>query len=155
MRENLRGVVARQRHDAASSLRNAARAALLLPLVLMGCSSVALPTEEAPAAGPKPAYSKTIADRLRTFKDYATYDSFEISEFRWVHSVNGWNWLTCVRFQDHGRRRTYALFLKDDAIVNSRFAVESDGCDTQGYSPFDLAGGQSRPANAAGLAPLY
>lgn len=137
-------------------MQNAARAALLLPLVLLGCSSLVLPKEDAPALGPDPTYNRMIAERLqKSFKDIRTYDSFEISEFRWVHTVKGWTWLTCIRFEDHGHKRAYALFLTEKEIIDSRYAVETDGCDTQTYSPFDLIAGQTSPANAGGLAPLY
>jgi hypothetical protein len=137
-------------------VQNAGRAALLLPLVLLGCSSLTLTKEDPPASGPDPAYNKMIAEHLQqTFKDINTYDSFEISEFRWMHTAKGWTWLTCIRFEDHGHNRAYALFLKDKEIIASRYAVATDGCATQTYSPFNLIAGQTSPANAGALAPLY
>jgi hypothetical protein len=146
----------RQRQGAAWSLQNAARAALLLlPLVLLGCSSLALPTEDAPASGPDPADNGLVVKRLKTFKDYDSYDAFEISDFRWVHSVKGWSWLACVRFQDRGHRRTYALFVKKGAIIDGRYAVETDGCETQSYSPFEPTTGARRPPSAGDLEPLH
>ena len=48
---------------------------------------------------------------------------------------------------DHGQARNYALFLDEQPIVDDRFAVQTDGCDTQTYSPFDLM--------PTGLAPLH
>jgi len=137
-------------------VQHAARAALLLPLVLLGCSSLALPKEDAPASGPDPASNSWVADNLKeAFKDHASYDGFEISEYRSVHSIKGWAWLVCVRFQDHAQKRTYALFIKGDHVVDGRYAVQTDGCDAQSYSPFDLMSGRTGPANAGGLAPLY
>ena len=138
-----------------ASLQNTARAALLLPLVLPGCSSLAQPQDDAPAAGPDPTYGKLIAKHLQSFKDLNTYSSFEISEFRWVHSIKGWSWLTCVRFQDHDRKLTYAVFLKADKIVDSRFAVETDGCGTQAYSTFAQMPNTAKPADGNMLDPLH
>ncbi len=107
-----------------------------------------------PASSPDASYNKLITDHLQSFKDYASYDAFEISEFRWVHSVKGWSWLTCVRFQDRGQRRIYALYIKEKRIIIDRFAVETDGCDTQNYLPFALPNKSPLP-NGPGLEPLY
>ena len=88
--------------------------------------------------GPDPASREVIAAHLKaTFKNYASYDSFEIADPRWVHSIKGWNWLTCVRFQDHGHMRIYALFLNANKIVDDRYAVQTDNCDMQTYFPFE------------------
>ncbi len=146
----------KEQQAAPASLQNAACAALLLALaVAAGCSSVT-GSDETPASAPDPAYNTLVANRVKgSFKDHASYDAYEISDYRWVHSVIGWSWLTCVRFQDHGHRRTYALFIKDNQIVDSRYAVGTDGCDTGSYSPFDLITGAAKPASAGGLEPLY
>jgi hypothetical protein len=149
-------VTAKQRHSASLFLRNAARTAFLLPLVLLGCSGIALPKEDAPTSGPESAYYKLVADRLRdTFKDIDSYNAFEISAFRWVHTVKGWSWLTCVRFRDRDRRRTYTLLIKAEEIVDSRYAVETDGCDTLTYAPFDQMPNAAKPASGGELEPLH
>ena len=151
---NLERLAKKGWHDVPASLRNAARAALLLPL-LQGCSSLAQPQEDAPSA-PDPGSNKVVAERLQSsFKDIASYDSFEISEFRWVHSIKGWSWLTCVRFRNLDRKLTYAVFLKADKVVHSRFAVESDGCGTQTYLPFEQMPNTAKPAGGYVLEPLH
>jgi len=148
-----------------ASPRNGVYAALLALAAAAGCSSLAISREDAPASGPDPAYNVKVANRIKNwFKDHASYEAFEISDYRWVHSITGWNWLTCVRFQERGHRRTYAVFLKDKEIVDSRYAVQADGCDTAGYTPFDLATGEAarpsgsepmRPASTGELDPLH
>jgi len=120
----------RRQQDAGSLLRNAVFAAALLLTAaagLVACSGFAASNETVPAPVPDADY-----------KEYASYDSYEISDPRWVHSMTGWSWLACVRFQDHSRRHSYALFLQSGKIVDSRYAVETDGCDMQAYAPFDL-----------------
>ncbi len=130
------------------SLRHAAWAALLVSVALAGCSELASTTGE-PESGPEPSYREVIANYLKkTFKDYPSYEAFEISDPRWVHSFHGWNWLTCVRFQDRGRRRTYALFLDRSEIFDARYAVQTDQCGMQAYTAFEQMGGD-------GLAPLH
>ena len=130
-------------------------ATFLLPPFLFGCSSLSFAPENAPAAGPDPSYSKVIANRLYKFKDIDSYYGFEISDYRWLHSLKGWTWLACVRYQDHGRTRTYALFLSKDDIVLDRFAVAADGCDAQNYVPFALMTNGAKPTSAGALEPLY
>ncbi|MDR3423443.1 MAG: hypothetical protein P4L80_19780 [Xanthobacteraceae bacterium] len=141
-------MIPRNRQGAAALLHGAAVAALLISsaVVLAACSGLAASNDEAPAAGPDPAYQQRVANYLRsTFKDYRSYDSFEISEPRWVHALQGWSWLTCVRFQDRGRSRIYALFLQSGKIIDGRYAVETDGCGTQAYAPFGLMTGGLQP----------
>jgi hypothetical protein len=132
-------------------MQRGAWAALLLAAAalsgfLAGCSGLAATNEEVQPTAPDPSFREVIAGHLKkTFKNYASYDSFEISDPRWVHSIKGWNWLTCVRFQDHGHLRIYALFLNADKIVDDRYAVQTDNCDTQAYFPFERMQGGLEP----------
>ena len=112
--------------------------------------------EDMPESGADPTYRTTIADYFKkTFKNQTPIDAAEISELRWVHSETGWNWLACVRFQDRGHQRTYAFFIKEKSIADSRYAVETDNCDQMAYSPFDLATGAITPAAAGVQKPIY
>jgi len=143
-----------QRRAGLPFLQYAKRAAFFLLLFLLGCSALSSSAENAPASGPDPSYNTMVANLITgSFKDYASYEDFEISAYRWVHSVHGWVWLTCVRYQDKGRRRTYAVFIKEHDVVDNRYAVQSDACDAQTYTPFALLGG-AKPANSV-LEPLY
>jgi hypothetical protein len=127
--------------------------ALLLGFALMsGCSNTASAGEEMPASEPDPAYNDVVARYIKeTFKDHATYQAYEISTFRWVHSLKGWAWITCVRFQDQGHPRTYAVFVQESKVVDSRYAVQTDACNAQAYGPFSTMGAM-RPGV---LGPLY
>jgi hypothetical protein len=105
-----------------------------------------------PASGPDPGYNNLVANHLKDiFKNRASYDAFAISALRWVHSFKGWAWMTCVRFEDNGHPRTYAVFIKDGKVIDSRYAVQTDACNTQTYAAFDAMG----PARAGALGPLY
>jgi hypothetical protein len=129
--------------DAGTPLRRAAcGAAVALALVtLPACSELAQSGESTPPEA-KPPYAALAAKHLQSMlKDRAAYDDFEISGLRWIHSVKGWDWLACVHFHERGHLRTYALFISNDAIVDSRYAVETDACEPQTYTPFDLVTG--------------
>ena len=142
----------RERQRACSSRHAAGAALLLLVTLLPGCSDVALPSEEMPASGAYPWYNDLVANHLKkTFTNRASYDAFAISAFRWVHSLNGWAWMTCVRFEDNGHPRTYSVFIKDGTVIDSRYDVQTDACNTQTYAVFDAMG----PTRARVLGPLY
>jgi hypothetical protein len=151
--QGLQALIPEKRHGSPWSLRHAAWTVLLvattgLSAVLAGCSGLAANNGEVPATGPDLSYREVIASHLKkTFKNYSTYDSFEISDPRWVHSMKGWNWLTCVRFQDHGHLRIYAVFLNGEKIIDDRYAVQTDNCDLQTYVPFERS--------SSGLDPLH
>jgi hypothetical protein len=141
MAKGLQGLFLTLRHSAAATL-----------LLLSACSDVALPSEDMPSSGPDPGYNNLVANYLKnTFKNRASYDAFAISAFRWVHSFSGWAWMTCVRFEDNGHPRTYAVFIKDGKVVDSRYAVQTDTCNTQAYAAFDAMGAM----RSGVLAPLY
>jgi hypothetical protein len=147
----------RRAYSVAAWLRDCGRATLFLPLALLGCSSVALPQTEAPASEPNTAtFHKIIGDYLKaSFKEIGTYDSFEISDPRPVHTQKGWSWLSCIRFQDRGHTRTYAVFVQADKVIDSRYAVTTDACGAQTYAPFDDIPIIAKPSNGTELDPLH
>jgi hypothetical protein len=119
------------------------RAGLALMLMtLPGCSELAQSGETPAPTGTQPPFVSLAATHLQSvLKDRASYDDFEISGLRWVHSITGWSWLACVHFHDHGHLRTYALFIQGNAVVDGRFAVETDACEAQTYTQFDVVTG--------------
>jgi hypothetical protein len=146
----MRDLTLSKRQASSTAVRHMTWVALVLTAVaLAGCDGLATTNQAAPESGPDPSYPDVVANYLKsTFKDYTSYEAFEISGPRWVHSFQGWNWLICVRFQDHARKRSYAVFLSGGSIIDGRYATQTDECGTQTYAVF----GQMR---GAGLGPLY
>jgi hypothetical protein len=104
------------------------------------------PAQSEPPSAPDPSYQNVIADHLKTtFKNYPTYEQFEISAPRWVSSVKGLNWLVCVRFLDRGHRRSYALLFNGSSVVDGHYAYQTDNCGTQTYVVFEQMGGFGLP----------
>ena len=129
--------------------RSAVVATLLLCLIA-GCSDLVISGAALPPSELNPTYRKTVENYVRsTFKNYASLNNLEISDPRWVHSITGWTWMTCVRFQEGGHQRVYSLFLND--LKYSRYAVQTDACNAQSYVPLDRAA----PARPGLLEPLY
>jgi hypothetical protein len=139
----LQALIPEKPHRGSRPLRRAASALLLpaflgLSAALSGCAGLAAGNAEMPLTGPDPTYREVVSAHLKhVLKNYGSYDSFEISDPRWVHSMKGWAWLTCVRFRDQGHVRSYAVFLDGNKVVDDRFAVQTDNCDLQAYSPFE------------------
>jgi hypothetical protein len=139
------------------SLRNAMRRAVLASMLiaLPGCSEIALSNSAMPP-GAEPAYVSLAAKYLQAvLRDVRSYDGFEISGLRWVNTVKGWSWLACVRFHDHGHLRIYAIFIQNDAVNDARYAVETDACEVQTYTQFDLISGELGRPTAPVQPPLY
>ena len=132
------------------------RCALALALLTLPCCGELAQTSEVMPPGPEPPYVPLVANHLRTvLVNLSFYDGFEISGLRWVHSIGGWNWLACVHFRDHGRLRTYALFIPRDTVVDARYAVETDTCESQTYTQFDLMSGVIGRPTAPVQPPIY
>jgi hypothetical protein len=138
----LQALISKKPH-AFRALRRAAWALLLpaclaLSAPLSGCADLAAGNTEVPQAGPDPTYREVIGSHLkRTLKNYSTFDSFEVSDPRWTHSMKGWLYLTCVRFRDQGRVRSYSIFMDGTKIVDDHLSVQTDNCDSQAYYPLD------------------
>jgi hypothetical protein len=146
----------RRMRAAAVLQRNArARAVLAFLLVLLpACAQLAQPSEAPPSS--QPPYASLASNYLASvMADRASYEDFEISGLRWVHSFKGWSWLACVHFTDHGHVRTYALFIQNDTVVDGRYAVETDACASQTYTPFDVVTGTLGRPTAPRQPPLY
>ena len=132
------------------------RTALVASLVVLpGCSELAQPSEAAAPPAQPPYVSLAAKYLLSALKDRASYAGFEISGLRWVNSMKGWAWLACVHFQDRGHLRSYAIFIQDNAVVDARYAVETDRCETQTYTQFDLVTGELGRPTAPVQPPLY
>jgi hypothetical protein len=134
-------------------------AALWLPLLLLsGCSELAQSSDATTQALPPPVppYAALAAKHLQSaFKDRSPYDGFEISNVRWVLANGGWSWLTCVHFRDRGHPRSYAIFIQNNIVVDARYAVETDDCEKQAYTQFDLISGELGRPTLPVQAPLY
>ncbi len=131
----------------------------LLALMLLAssaCAQIAQPSETATPPSEQPAYAAIAAKYLSsTMTDRASFENFEISGLRWVHGLKGWSWLACVHFVDHGHLRSYALFMQNDAVIDARYAVLSDSCGSQSYTPFDIVTGVLGQPTLPRQRPLY
>jgi hypothetical protein len=126
----------------------------LVLLLVSGCAQLAQPSEAPPSTQPPYALlaSRYLASVLA---DRSAFEDFEISGLRWVHSLKGWSWLACVHFTDHGHVRSYALFIQNDVVIDGRYAVETDSCGSQTYTPFDMETGTLGRPTTPRQPPIY
>ena len=126
---------------------------------LASCSQIFSTTDEVPTSRTEADYRKLIATQFTTsFKDYNTFSAVEISSPRAVDSILGHTTITCVRFDTvlgapvspgptpagtasnaQKRRLAYVFLIRNNAIVDARYDVQTDQCATQSYEPFNLA----------------
>jgi hypothetical protein len=126
----------------------------LMLLLVSGCAQLAQPSEAPPST--EPPYALVASRYLASIMtDRSAFEDFEISGLRWVHSLKGWSWLACVHFTDHGHVRSYALFIQNDAVIDGRYAVETDACSSQTYTPFDMETGTLGRPTAPRQSPIY
>jgi hypothetical protein len=137
----------------ANSRMRRSAALLAAAITLANCSSV--PVDDPTQPAPPPNYGATVANALKKFKDFSSYQNFQISGLRWVHAETGWSWLVCVRFDDRGLGRFYAFFLDSSGIVNARYDVRTDRCPAQQYLPFDVTTATVGVPTPAAQHPIY
>ncbi|MGZ8325829.1 MAG: hypothetical protein ACXWU8_10825 [Rhodoplanes sp.] len=118
--------------------------ALALAASLIGCSSS--PSlddafEEALMLSPEPLppYRKLVAAALKGFKEQGELTNLEISEPRWAERLGGPAWLVCVKFNPSTNSYYYAFYIKQEKVIETRFAVGTDRCGQRTFAPFDLA----------------
>ena len=150
-------VVASQPESTKFRKHKAWRALLLLAFTAVaGCSKAVLPNDSIPSSGADPSYSKFVAAYVkRSFTNLSPNDPIEISEPRWMQSYTFWSWIACVHFPDRGHRRTYVVYFKGSEVIDGRYAVRTDACETQIYTPLDPTSGALLPGAAGDPGPLY
>jgi hypothetical protein len=129
--------------------RFGARCVALLAACALLAQCSAVPMESAAAPSLPSNYGVLASNTVKGFQQFKTYSDLGIAAPRWVHVETGWNWLVCLRYEDRGHRRYYAIFIQGDSVVNSRYEILTDRCGAQQYVPFDLMTGaiKSPPAD--------
>jgi hypothetical protein len=141
MREDGTMKATKWRQTAPMAGHRISKTAVLLAASLATARCSTLPRENSAQRPPPANYAVLLSNVLKNFKGFSGYNNFAISGLRWVHATSGWNWLVCVRYDDHGRQLYYAFFLNDNAIVAQRYDVRTDQCRAQQYLPFNVATG--------------
>jgi hypothetical protein len=84
-----------------------------------------------------PPHRKLVARALKGFKEQEDLIDLEISEPRWAERLGGPAWLVCVKFNPNANSYFYTFYIRNDAVIETRFAVGTDRCGRQTFTPFD------------------
>ena len=79
------------------------------------------------------SYKQLASGRVKQLKYSGGLVAPTISPLRKSHTVAFADWMACVRGEEEGNRRTFAVFYRDRAIADFRHAVVIDGCDSEPY----------------------
>jgi hypothetical protein len=138
---------------------------------LTSCSQIFSTTDDVPISRVDADYRKLIAANFTSsFKDHNSYSNVEISSPRPVDSIVGRTTITCLRFDavlgapvapgsaaaashTDRRRLVYVYYIRNNAIVDARYDVQTDQCATQSYEPFSLTITSGKPGPAQ--SPIY
>src|SRR3954471_2694143 len=121
-----------------------ARAHLLLALVLGGCSMAgSLPDWISDdAAGPEPTnYRFIVANGFSAVIVRETQSRvLEITNPRRVDVAKGATWMVCVKILTYPARQArahYAVFIRNEKVIDYRISIGTDQCEIQSYAPFE------------------
>jgi hypothetical protein len=94
----------------------------------------------------QPDYRRIVADNVKTiFPNQAPIGELQISDARLVDHLKGPAWLTCLRLDTKGLARHYAIFIKDNKVIDSRIGVVIDQCHKMTYTPLEIFAAADRP----------
>jgi len=113
------------------------RAALLTAPVALAACSTALVQQNASSIQP----TQSGGQRVQSIVQQSPVDGVEISEPRWLLSTK--DGVGLPAFTSKIGPPAYIRFCSSTAsgILDARYAVQTDACRTQNYSPFDLKTG--------------
>jgi hypothetical protein len=109
-------------------------------LLLSACSFVE-------ASSPAPELPALAAKMEEVFKSLKLPGSPEVSALRAAHPLSPTPWIVCLRSDAEEDRRAYALFVRDDAIVQHRLAVLIDQCEKETFVRLDRLKPAGAPAD--------
>ncbi len=112
-------------------------------VALGGCSVSEVVQSWTPGPAPdlsQPNYRRIVADNIKTvFPNQASLGALEISGVRPVDHLKGPAWLTCLKLDARGHPQHYAIFIKDNKIIDSRVGILIDQCHKEAYTPFEIS----------------
>jgi len=99
------------------------------------------------------SYKQLASGRVKQLKYSGGLVAPTISPLRKSHTVAFADWMACVRGEEEGNRRTFAVFYRDRAIADFRHAVVIDGCEAEPYERLEPDAGGSAPAKQVSVKP--
>jgi hypothetical protein len=110
--------------------------AMSLALAAAACSTV---TPERGEPVPPQDYRKLVAEKLPDFFPKTVYvGGVEISPLRREEHFFAADWSACLKAYLDGRTRLFAVYFRDDKIVEMGGAVQVDACRKETFEPLNI-----------------
>jgi hypothetical protein len=121
-------------------LGSGSRMLLLFCLMLGSCEALKLSDAPIEPRTETPPPDRKIAEQAAAtvFPQTKLSGTAEISPFREAHPPQSGDWMFCLKSSNADEQMRYAVFLKNNALLDYRAAVAIDGCNSTTYQP--LAG---------------
>jgi len=142
--------------NAARGIRRGARRwlgllAMSVALAAGGCSTV-LPERGEPVAPQD--YRKLVAEKIPDFFAKPVYvGGLEISPLRREEHYLAADWSACLKAYLDGRTRLFAVYFRDDKIVEMSGAVQIDACKKETFEPLNIPPQPKKPPELEKAAP--
>jgi hypothetical protein len=99
------------------------------------------------------SYKQLASARVKELKYSGGLAAPTISPLRKSHTVAFADWMACVRGEEAGLRRTFAVFYRERKIVDFRHAVVIDNCEAEPYERLALDVASPVPAQQVSVKP--
>ena len=108
-------------------------------LFLAGCSLGEIGSRSAPAGNSSamPEFGPLAARVQEIFKTLKLPGAPKVSRVRNAHLLAPADWILCLKSDVETDRHIYALFVRDNTIVDYRLAVLLDQCEHDQFEPLE------------------
>ncbi len=134
-------------------------AAVLIALSASGCASLwdysprTQAEDDADYQRTHSSYKQLASTHVKQLKYPGGLAAPTISPLRKSHTVAFADWMACVRGEEAGLRRTFAVFYRDRKIADFRHSVVIDRCEAERYERLEPETGGPDPAQQASVKP--
>ena len=121
----------------------------LLCLAVSGCAELAVTDSVGhPQVGTPPPDGKKLAELVGSaFKMAKLSGAPEASSVRATHDNQMGDWMVCIKSSAPDETLRYAVFIKDNSILDIRSLVSIDGCNGETYRPVEIASLKATPVD--------
>jgi len=121
----------------------------LLCLAASGCADLAATDSVGrPQVATPPPDEKKLAELVGSAFKMAKFSGApEVSPLRATHDTQIGDWTFCIRSSAPSETLQYAVFIKDNSLLDIRSRVAIDGCNDETYRPIEIASSKATPAD--------
>ena len=121
----------------------------LLCLAVSGCADLAATDSVGrPPVGTPPPDEKKLSEFIGSvFRATKLSGAPEASPLRPTHGGQMGDWVVCIKSSAPNETLKYAVFIKDNSVLDFRTLVLIDGCNNETYRPVEIANVKATPVD--------